>query len=157
MSAQPTSARPTSPLAALTEAADPEVAEQIRRQVGRIARPESAAPSRARVQEVRLHMIEAQRESLVQARDAGAFSSGTLTHALAALDAQQIALEMQREADVREAEEETGEAPEDVPDGELSDGAAPDGELSDGAAQRGALPDAPVQDLAALDDPERTT
>ncbi|WP_108720117.1 sodium:proton antiporter [Miniimonas sp. S16] len=164
--------------AALTEAADPEVAEQIRRQVGRIARPESAAPSRARVQEVRLHMIEAQRESLVQARDAGAFSSGTLTHALAALDAQQIALEMQREADVREAEEETGEAPEDVPD----DGAAPDGELSDGEARDGELPDGGLpggglpggglpggglpggglpggaaQDLAALDDPERTT
>ncbi|WP_173923841.1 sodium:proton antiporter [Agromyces sp. Marseille-P2726] len=46
---------------------------------------------------LRLEIIQAQREALLQARDEGAFSSSVLTGALEALDAEQITMELRGE------------------------------------------------------------
>ena len=72
---------------------DPDVAAFRVRLADRDGRPDPALSSDDRVR-VRLEMIEAQREALLDARDEGRFASSALTTALENLDAEQISLEL---------------------------------------------------------------
>ena len=60
----------------------------------RTSRPRSRAPISDQMLELQLAVIKAQREALLQARSDGTFSSGTLSSALAILDADQISAEL---------------------------------------------------------------
>jgi len=55
---------------------------------------EDRASASAQVRELRLAVLDAQREALLQVRDLGTASSGALTEALRVLDADQISLEL---------------------------------------------------------------
>lgn len=58
------------------------------------------------VRRLRLRAIDAQREELLRLRDDGAYSSDALNHALAVLDAQQIALEVRAAAEAEDEHED---------------------------------------------------
>ncbi|GIG36329.1 cation:proton antiporter [Cellulomonas pakistanensis] len=81
---------------------DPEVLAKARRiaerQGGEVDEDEAAAEDRAsaaaQVRELRLAVLDAQREALLRVRDLGTASSGALTEALRVLDADQISLEL---------------------------------------------------------------
>jgi CPA1 family monovalent cation:H+ antiporter len=84
---------------------DPAVLEKARRiaerQGGEVDEDEDAqdrASAAAQVRELRLAVLDAQREALLKVRDLGTASSGALTEALRVLDADQISLEL-RERD----------------------------------------------------------
>ncbi|TKR22605.1 sodium:proton antiporter [Cellulomonas hominis] len=85
---------------------DPSVLDKARRiaerQGGEVDEDEDAAEDRAsaaaQVRELRLAVLDAQREALLKVRDLGTASSGALTEALRVLDADQISLEL-RERD----------------------------------------------------------
>lgn len=70
----------------------------VERQGGEVDEDEDAAEDRAsaaaQVRELRLAVLDAQREALLRVRDLGTASSGALTDALRVLDADQISLEL---------------------------------------------------------------